>query len=54
MQKWGITFEDPEKEFKVIDVNNSGAILFDEFAHYCIAKKLHMEGVEDDEEFEEA
>ena len=46
-EQWGITVEDPEAEFKVIDENGGGQILFDEFAHWALKKCLDLE--EDDE-----
>lgn len=53
MKKWGVLITDPEAEFKKIDVNNGGTLLFDEFSHYCITKSLDLEDDGDDDEFEE-
>jgi hypothetical protein len=40
---------DPEAEFKKIDGNGGGKILFDEFCQYAIQKCLDLE---DDDDFE--
>ena len=42
MQKWGVSIVNPEAEFKKIDINNGGFILFDEFADYCIKRSLDI------------
>ena len=42
MQKWGVSIVNPEAEFKKIDTNNGGFILFDEFADYCIKRSLDI------------
>ena len=47
--KWGIKISDPAAEFKKIDVNNSGSIMFDEFCDYAIQKNLDLE---DDDDFD--
>lgn len=47
--KWGIKVSDPAAEFKKIDVNNSGSIMFDEFCDYAIQKNLDLE---DDDDFD--
>ena len=31
LEKWGVKIMDPKAEFKKIDNNNSGSIMFDEF-----------------------
>lgn len=51
MKRWGVLVTDPEAEFKKIDVNNGGTLLFDEFSHYCITKSLDLEDDDDDEEY---
>ena len=40
MKKWGIDIKDPEKEFKILDVNNDGVLVFDEFCDYYVKKSL--------------
>ena len=40
LEKWGIKMKNPETEFKKIDHNNSGSIMFDEFCEYAIKKNL--------------
>ena len=52
MEKWGVKIKNPEDEFKKIDVNGGGIVLFDEFSHYCISKSLDFEGFEEDEKTE--
>jgi Ca2+-binding EF-hand superfamily protein len=44
MEKWGhAPVEHPEEEFKAIDTNGGGYILFDEFAGWALHKHLHLE-----------
>lgn len=50
MKKWGVEVEDPEKEFKEIDKNGGGSIMFDEFCHYAIKKNLELD---DDVDFDD-
>ena len=49
LQKWGIKISNAEQEFKSIDKNNSGSIMFDEFCEYAIKKNLDLE---DDDDFD--
>jgi len=42
---------EPEKEFKSIDKNGGGWILFDEFCDWSIKKNLDLE---DDDDFEDS
>lgn len=44
MQKWGINVNNPEAEFRKIDQNFGGHILFDDFADYCIKRTLDIFG----------
>jgi hypothetical protein len=50
LEKWGVKIGDPEAEFKKIDSNNSGSIMFDEFCEFAIQKNLDLE---DDDDFDE-
>jgi Ca2+-binding EF-hand superfamily protein len=50
LEKWGVKITDPNAEFKKIDTNNSGSIMFDEFCEYAIKKNLDLE---DDDDFED-
>ena len=50
LEKWGVKIGDPTSEFKKIDKNNSGSVMFDEFCEYAIHKNLDLE---DDDDFEE-
>ena len=50
LEKWGVKITDPNDEFKKIDTNNSGSIMFDEFCEYAIKKNLDLE---DDDDFED-
>ena len=50
LEKWGVKITDPVAEFKKIDNNNSGSIMFDEFCEYAIKKNLDLE---DDDDFED-
>lgn len=45
--------KDPVKEFKKIDVNDGGSLLFDEFSHYCITSSLDLEDDDDNEVYAE-
>ena len=52
MEKWGVKIDDPQQEFKRIDVNGGGSLTFDEFCSYAIKKSLDLETDDnfDDEE----
>ena len=50
LAKWGVKITDPKAEFKKIDTNNSGSIMFDEFCEYAIKKNLDLE---DDDDFDD-
>jgi Ca2+-binding EF-hand superfamily protein len=47
LNSWGADITDAEAEFKKIDKNGGGQVLFDEFAHYALSKNLDLE--DDDE-----
>ena len=47
---WGAKIENPEAEFKKIDKNGGGVIMFAEFCEYAIHKDLDLE---DDDDFDE-
>ncbi len=49
IEAWGLQVDDAEAEFKAIDTNDGGKILFDEFASWALAKKLDLE---EDDDFE--
>ena len=46
-KRWGFEVKDPKAEFKVIDRNGGGEILFDEFADWALKRRLDMEEGED-------
>lgn len=46
IEKWGLKIYNPQKTFLEIDVNNNGAIVFDEFCYWAIKNKLHIEADE--------
>ena len=50
LEKWGVKITDPEAEFKKIDKNGGGSIMFDEFCAYAIKKNLDLE---DDDDFDD-
>merc|ERR1711991_202102 len=50
-EAWGLKIDNPEAEFKAIDKNGGGIILFDEFADWALRKQLDLE---DDDDFEDA
>lgn len=47
VEKWGFRVEDPSATFKEIDADGAGVILFDEFAHWAIQKKLDLDDDDD-------
>ena len=49
LEKWGVKINDPAAEFKKIDTNGSGSIMFDEFCEFAIQKNLDLE---DDDDFD--
>ena len=51
LEKWGVKITDPEAEFKRIDTNSSGNIMFEEFCDYAIQKNLDLE---DDDNFDDS
>ena len=51
IEKWGVKIADPAAEFKRIDKNGGGVVLFDEFADWALKKHLDLE---DDDDFEDA
>lgn len=50
IEKWVGKMADPEKEFKSIDKNGGGQVLFDEFCEWSIKKNLDLD---DDDDFKE-
>lgn len=50
--EWGLHIDDAEAVFKQIDANGSGAVTFDEFAHWASAKHLDADGDSDNEKEE--
>ena len=42
VEKWGLKVPDSGALFKEIDTDGGGMILFDEFAHWAIKKKLDL------------
>ena len=50
LEKWGVKIANPESEFKKIDKNGGGVIMFDEFCEYAIKKNLDLE---DDDDFDD-
>ena len=50
IESWGVKITNPEAEFKAIDKNGGGMLLFDEFADWALKKHLDLE---DDDDFED-
>lgn len=50
IKTWGSSIKDADAEFKKIDTNGGGSIMFDEFCAYAIAKDLDLE---DDDDFDD-
>lgn len=44
---WGLPIDDAEQEFRAIDKNGGGMILFDEFADWALKKSLDLEDDDD-------
>ena len=49
LEKWGVKIKDPAAEFKKLDTNKSGSIMFDEFCEFAIKRNLDLE---DDDDFD--
>ena len=47
---WGVVVEDADAEFKAIDVNGGGSILFIEFCKWALSKNLDLVSDDDDDE----
>jgi Ca2+-binding EF-hand superfamily protein len=47
VEAWGFKVGDPEAEFKIIDANQGGQLLFDEFADWAIKKGLDLDDDDD-------
>ena len=45
--EWGLKVTDPAALFKTIDLDGGGIVLFDEFAHWAIKKKLDLKDDDD-------
>jgi len=43
LNHWGLEVGDPEEEFKKIDTNGGGEVLFDEFSHWALEKHLDVQ-----------
>lgn len=50
LEEWGVKISNPEAEFKKIDKNGGGVIMFDEFCLFAIEKELDLE---DDDNFDD-
>ena len=49
IELWGYKITDPVAEFKKVDTNGGGVIMFDEFLEWALKNKLD---IEDDDDFE--
>eukprot|EP00009_Paramoeba_aestuarina_P002319 CAMPEP_0201522276 /NCGR_PEP_ID=MMETSP0161_2-20130828/16690_1 /ASSEMBLY_ACC=CAM_ASM_000251 /TAXON_ID=180227 /ORGANISM="Neoparamoeba aestuarina, Strain SoJaBio B1-5/56/2" /LENGTH=181 /DNA_ID=CAMNT_0047921067 /DNA_START=126 /DNA_END=669 /DNA_ORIENTATION=- len=43
LDKWGVKVDNAEEEFKTVDKNGGGEILFDEFCAWALSKNLDMD-----------
>eukprot|EP00947_MAST-08B_sp_MAST-8B-sp1_P000300 g300.t1 len=50
---WGVEVSDPAAEFKAIDTNGGGQVLFDEFSAWALRRGLDLEADDEDEDEEE-
>ena len=48
MASFGVHIKNMDNEFRKIDTNRGGFILFDEFVNYCIKISLSLETDDDD------
>merc|ERR1711879_783838 len=53
LKNWGVEIEDPEAEFKNVDRDGGGRVLFDEFCHWALSKGLDYDQDMDDDELDE-
>merc|ERR1712093_366385 len=49
IESWGLKVDDAEAEFKAIDKNGGGQVLFIEFADWALNKKLDLEDDDDED-----
>lgn len=47
LEQWGVAIADPAAEFRAIDDNGGGAVLFDEFAGWALQRGLDMDARDD-------
>lgn len=47
LANWGMQITDPDTEFKKIDKNGGGFILFDEFSEWALKRKMEVETYDD-------
>jgi len=47
IESWGLKIGDDDNEFRALDTNNGGQILFDEFTDWALKKKLDLENDDD-------
>merc|ERR1711972_440186 len=53
MKAWGVEVTDPEAEFKVVDAQGGGLLLFDEFCQWALQKGLDYDADNDEDEEDE-
>ena len=52
LSTWGVNVDDAEEEFRKMDLDGGGKVLFDEFAHWALCRHLRLEGSEKEDEEE--
>ena len=52
IESWGVPVADAEAQFKAIDTNDGGIILFKEFADWALKQKLDADGDADDSDLD--
>ncbi len=50
LREWGLKIEDPESAFKIMDPDNGGFILFDNFSHFCITQHIDFQTQNDEDQ----
>merc|ERR1711879_712908 len=53
MKNWGVEVKDPVKEFKQVDHDGGGKVLFNEFCHWALSKGLDYDQDMDEDEHDE-
>lgn len=50
ISRWGIDMSNPEKQWRQVDKNGGGMVLFDEFCEWAINKGLDLDDDDDQDQ----